>query len=146
MPTGDPHPVWVTNQHESPLVRPADVAVYVASDSVADLDSLFVHLAVQETETLHAVIVLGPLCRDDSKLRWVACSRCASASSCRLVPASVTASGCTAKYMMRMDLEHLRTALRCGACASVYACASACAGAGAGASASASVLESEHWS
>jgi hypothetical protein len=69
--TGEPHPVWMTNQHLSPLVRPADVAVYVSSDTERDLEDLAVHLAVQETETLHAIIVVGPWCPDDSRLRSV---------------------------------------------------------------------------
>lgn len=67
--TGEPHPIWVTNQHLSHVVRPSDVAVYVTSDSSGDLDDLEVHLAVQETETLHAIIVIGPWCTEDSRLK-----------------------------------------------------------------------------
>lgn len=64
--------MWIANQHLSPLVRPADVAVYVSSDTQGDLQDLEVHLAVQETETLHAIVVVGPWCRDKSRLRCVA--------------------------------------------------------------------------
>jgi hypothetical protein len=68
-PSPIPQAVWEANQHQSSLVRPADVAVYVVGDSRAGLKELKAHLVVQETETLHAILVVGPLCRDDSKPR-----------------------------------------------------------------------------
>jgi hypothetical protein len=71
IPTGARHPVWQSNQHNSPLVRPADVAVYVSSGTRAALDAVEVHLAVQETETLHALIFIGPVCTDNSQSRCV---------------------------------------------------------------------------
>jgi hypothetical protein len=51
---------WQANQHDSPVLRPADVAVYVASTRTAR--AALQHLAFQANETLHAVMVLGPVC------------------------------------------------------------------------------------
>ncbi len=62
--------LWMPNQHDSDTLRPADVTVYVSGQGGEALDALEAHLRVQETETLHAVIVVGPLCSDSSWLRW----------------------------------------------------------------------------
>jgi hypothetical protein len=64
---------WVANQHDSEVLRPADVSLYVLADDVeargSDLARFEQHLAVQASETLHAVIVVGPVCHAHSPLR-----------------------------------------------------------------------------
>ncbi len=83
---------WQANQHDSELVRPADVAVYVSSSvagAQAFAESLRAHLAVQGSEVLHAVVLFGYVCNMyvtvhpsmagrawvfvDSRAAWFAC-------------------------------------------------------------------------
>jgi hypothetical protein len=56
----------VPNQHESPTLRPADVAVYAVGPA-GDLDAALAHLAVQAAETLHAVLFIGPVCGGEAR-------------------------------------------------------------------------------
>lgn len=68
------HPVWRFNQHESPVLRPADVAIYVgasngAHDAAGD-SALVVHMGSQAPETLHAIVVLGDVCSEGALLAY----------------------------------------------------------------------------
>jgi hypothetical protein len=63
-------------QHDSAELRPADVAVYMAADvegaSGSDSDALrrfSEHVTAQADETLHAVIVYGDVCAEQSAVR-----------------------------------------------------------------------------
>lgn len=61
---------WVSNQHSSPILRPADVAIYVVSphSSASDFSK---HVSIQESETLHSFILFGDVCDKSSQLRCV---------------------------------------------------------------------------
>ncbi len=56
-------------QHSSTVLRPADVVVYVGNSG--DPEALFAglsnHLPEQRKDTLHAVMVVGPVCGDFSR-------------------------------------------------------------------------------
>jgi hypothetical protein len=58
---------WEADAHSSLGVRPADVAVYVLDGTASDLDlaRMLEHMQAQSSETLHAVLVYGPLPRCD---------------------------------------------------------------------------------
>ncbi len=63
-------PVCCELQHDSDELRPADVSVYVLDvASEAQLGEFERHLAVQATETLHALFVYGQVCEDTSTVR-----------------------------------------------------------------------------
>jgi hypothetical protein len=59
-PCGACQGLWVADQHSSPVVRPADVSVFVLEEEEGPAWTQFVHL--QANLTLHAVIVLGSMC------------------------------------------------------------------------------------
>jgi hypothetical protein len=61
---------WETKQHSSPILRPADVAVYVVSPHSA-LAEFSKHFSAQESETLHSLILFGDVCDKSSALRCV---------------------------------------------------------------------------
>ena len=55
---------WMLNQHDSAHLRPADVAIHVVGPDIEHgALQLQTHLRVQVTETLHAVLVLGDVCK-----------------------------------------------------------------------------------
>jgi hypothetical protein len=60
---------WSSNQHDSLVVRPADVVVYVADrpDPKQFMEQLQQHLPVQSEETLHAIILYGYVCNRSAR-------------------------------------------------------------------------------
>ncbi len=57
----------VPNQHDSPVLRPADVAVYVVD--AGTVAAAVAHIGAQMVETLHAIVVVGPVCDAGGTLR-----------------------------------------------------------------------------
>lgn len=57
--------LWQADQHSHPHLRPADVVVYVLEEGGQAKQTVLRHLAVQATETLHAVAIVGGVCDAD---------------------------------------------------------------------------------
>ncbi len=57
--------LWQADQHSHPHLRPADVVVYVLEEGGQAKQTVLRHLAVQATETLHAVVIVGGVCDAD---------------------------------------------------------------------------------
>ena len=60
---------WVANQHDSAVLRPGDVTVYVIDDSDTAVSAALRHMEMQGNETLHAMIIHGPVCDPTGPLR-----------------------------------------------------------------------------